>query len=122
MLAEVDVLEQDEVSDDWCLSGQELPTIFQIVAEFAQPIKGRLRDLRKVVPRDERHLCVLDDDIVADDLELVGPCSLLRVRAAEGCGHELCGDVLVNGVRLRDPVLAVDQVWQVTERHEGVLF
>ena len=99
LLAEVDMLEQDEVGDDWLGSREELATIAEQAAELAQTLKRSVSDTLEVVTGSEAHLSVVYHNFITDALQLIGSGAFSRV-VSESRGQELACDVLVHCERL----------------------
>ena len=98
MVAEVEVLKENKIGDDWLGAGQELPSIFEQIAELIEAIEGLLNNFCSVVLLKAQH-SIVDHDVVGEKLQLV--CSsLLLWSGAKSRWQILSSDVLVNGESL----------------------
>ena len=112
-LAELDVLEENEVSDAEFVPGQVL-LVAEIVHKLLHVAEAVVRSVRLLLFH-EAELHERDEVVVSDALQLVVAGALLR-RLPKQFWLEFLSDVLVHGKRLRNLEVADDQVRQV---HEG---
>ena len=99
LLAEVDMLEQDKVGDNWLGSCEELATIAEQAAELVQALKRSVFDTLVVVTGSEAHLSVVYHNFITDALQLISSGAFSR-GGAESRRQELACDVLVHCERL----------------------
>ena len=116
MVAEVEVLKENKIGDDWLGASQELPSVFEEIADLIEAIEGLLNNFCSVVLFKAQH-SIVDHDVVGEKLQLV--CSSLFLwSGAKSRWQILSSDVLVNGESLRQLHIAINDVGQVAEGHE----
>ena len=120
LLTEVDVLKENKIGDHRLITSKEVSSILEEITKFVEAVTGGLGDGSSVLTITEAHLGVADDDLVANALQLVslGP---LSGGGAEGSWQMLASDILMDGEGLRESHIAIDNIRQVAEGHEGGL-
>ena len=120
VLAEVDVLKENKIGDHGLIASKEVSSILEEITKFVEGVDRGLGDGSSVLIISEAHLGVANDGFVSNALQLVssGP---LSGGGAESSWQMLASDILMDGKGLRESHIAIDNIRQVAEGHEGGL-